>query len=233
MKKTLSLVLVTCTLIAACAESPTSKETQDENVTSSSVWEKDVYEYEEEDMAWGTPKGVTLFIGSSSMRLWREGLDKAFAPHSVLTRGFGGAKTDDVLYYFDRLVLPYEPKNIVYYAGGNDLWDSGKDSKSHANFVSFVDRVKEDLPDTHVYVLSSKPSPLRFEQWPLIEKLNLTRKEYADMEDNVTYIDVSAVLFKEEGDLNEALFAADRLHLNAEGYASWAKILREKIEWEE
>jgi hypothetical protein len=36
------------------------------------------------------------------------------APVSVLNRGFGGSRIPDVTFYADRIVLPYEPRGIVF-----------------------------------------------------------------------------------------------------------------------
>jgi hypothetical protein len=61
------------------------------------------------------PRGV-LFVGSSSIRLW-PALEADFPCVDVLQRGFGGSELSDVVRYAPRIVLPYQPRLIVLYAG--------------------------------------------------------------------------------------------------------------------
>jgi hypothetical protein len=65
------------------------------------------------------PGGV-LFVGSSSIRLWKTLADD-FPGLPVTNRGFGGSQVADSTRYAGRIVLPYKPRTIVMYAGDNDL----------------------------------------------------------------------------------------------------------------
>src|SRR5829696_4375677 len=87
-------------------------------------WEKEIAAYEAADQANPPPKRAILFIGSSTIRLWAT-LKEDFPQHKVINRGFGGSEIADSTYFADRLVLPYAPRLVVLYAGGNDL-NSGK-----------------------------------------------------------------------------------------------------------
>ncbi|MDH3711676.1 MAG: hypothetical protein OER04_17430 [Cyclobacteriaceae bacterium] len=66
------------------------------------------------------PQGATLFVGSSSIRLWKS-LAKDFPDLTVINRGFGGSTLEHLLWYLDDVVLPYEPQQIVIYCGENDI----------------------------------------------------------------------------------------------------------------
>ncbi|MEQ8881269.1 MAG: hypothetical protein RLQ12_16615, partial [Cyclobacteriaceae bacterium] len=83
-------------------------------------FEKTILEYEEADKANFPPKGANLFVGSSSIRIWQDIADY-FPDHEVINRGFGGSMYSDLLYYLDRIVLPYEPAKIFIYEGDNDI----------------------------------------------------------------------------------------------------------------
>ena len=61
-----------------------------------------------------------LFVGSSSIRFWRT-LAADMAPVAVINRGFGGSTVADVDAWFDKVVTPYRPRAIVFYAGENDV----------------------------------------------------------------------------------------------------------------
>ena len=63
---------------------------------------------------------LVLFTGSSSIRLWKN-LNAAFPKHNVLNMGFGGSEMADLLYFTDKLIVPFHPKQIFIYEGDNDL----------------------------------------------------------------------------------------------------------------
>ncbi|NJO89051.1 MAG: hypothetical protein HC831_08910 [Chloroflexia bacterium] len=48
-------------------------------------------------------------------------LDEDFPKAHMLNLGFRGATLASCAWYFDRIVLPFEPKSILLYAGDNDL----------------------------------------------------------------------------------------------------------------
>jgi hypothetical protein len=58
------------------------------------------------------PKDAVLFVGSSSIRLWKT--HQAFPKIPVINRGFGGAHISDVNYYYDSIVKKYQPKLVVF-----------------------------------------------------------------------------------------------------------------------
>ncbi len=64
--------------------------------------------------------GLIVFTGSSSIRGWHE-LDTYFPERRVINRGFGGSRLSDALYYFDDIVTPYQPGQVVLYSGENDI----------------------------------------------------------------------------------------------------------------
>lgn len=102
-------------------------------------WEKDIQTLERKFASGGSGKNVILFVGSSSIRLWK--LDRSIPEHRVLNHGFGGSVLSDSVDYFDRLVTPTEPEIIVLYAGDNDV-ANGKSPQTIANgFRKFLANV--------------------------------------------------------------------------------------------
>jgi hypothetical protein len=51
------------------------------------------------------PDEAVLFVGSSSIRMWAT--SQSFPDMKVINRGFGGSQISDVIYYSDRIVLPF------------------------------------------------------------------------------------------------------------------------------
>ena len=66
----------------------------------------------EEDKVNPPPRQAILFIGSSIFRQW-ESMKEQMAPLPVFNRAFGGSGTGEILFYMDKIVLPYEPTIIV------------------------------------------------------------------------------------------------------------------------
>src|SRR5688572_2394579 len=83
-------------------------------------FEKEIAAFEAADAKSPPPQGAVLFIGSSSIRLWKS-LEQDFPNLKVINRGFGGSQIEHSNRYFDKIVAPYRPKLIVFYAGGNDV----------------------------------------------------------------------------------------------------------------
>src|SRR5438270_868126 len=82
-------------------------------------WEKEIAVFEKQDQAKAPPRGGVVFVGSSTIRLWK--LDKSFPELHALNRGFGGSQLADSVHFAPRIVLKYEPRVVVLYAGDNDL----------------------------------------------------------------------------------------------------------------
>lgn len=187
-------------------------------------FEDEIRKYEEADKKAPPPKGAVLFVGSSSIRMWRT-VEKDMAPLPALNRGFGGSKAADVLPFVDRIVTPYAPKAIVYYEGDNDIVSGKKPEQVRDDVAKFVDAVRKALPDVPIYVIAVKPSPSRVKHWPAYQELNKLLQEYAKAAKGVTYVDVATEMLK-DGQPRPELFLKDMLHMNADGYAIWTKTVR-------
>ena len=83
-----------------------------------------------------------------------------------------GSEVRDSTWYADRIVVPYAPCKVFFYAGDNDL-NSGRSAvQVRDDVVAFVQRVHRDLPKTRVEYLSIKPSPSRAHLLPAINEAN-------------------------------------------------------------
>ncbi|MDZ4128637.1 MAG: hypothetical protein U1E02_31355, partial [Hydrogenophaga sp.] len=80
-------------------------------------WKKELEAFAAADRLQMPPPGGVLFVGSSSIRFWT-GLETAFADQPVvIKRGFGGSRLSENADLVHRLVLPYQPRQVVLYAG--------------------------------------------------------------------------------------------------------------------
>lgn len=175
------------------------------------------------------PPGGTLFVGSSTIRLW-EGLDDSFPGVHVIPRGFGGSQLDDVLHYAPRIVIRYRPRLIVLYAGDNDLAAGRSPTEIFRDYQAFVELVWQTLPTTRIAFISIKPSGSR---WALVGRMRETNamiRRYAASDPRLLYVDIFNPMLGPDGRPREELFTADRLHMNERGYALWRGILRPIVE---
>jgi hypothetical protein len=165
-----------------------------------------------------------LFVGSSSIVKWRENLAADMAPMPVINRGFGSSHIEYVNRWFDQIVAPYRPRAIVFYAGENDI-DSGKSvDRVVADFDTFMTRKTQALGTTPVYFISLKPSQSRFAQFPLQSQVNDSIRARAGKRSDLHYIDVVAPML--ENGKPKDIFDSDGLHMTAQGYAIWTRVVR-------
>jgi lysophospholipase L1-like esterase len=195
----------------------------------SGQWEADIQAFEAADKANPPPEGAVLFVGASGIRLWKT-LPQDFPEHQVINRGFGGSQIADSVQYADRIVIPYKPRLIVFYAGGNDI-NAGKLPEGvFEDFKAFVAKVRAKLPDVRIAFMSSGPSIARWAQADKQRKLNQLVKEYVGQGDNLDYIDAYDAFLGADGKPRPELYVADKLHNNADGYKIRAELVRPHLE---
>jgi lysophospholipase L1-like esterase len=169
------------------------------------------------------PSCAVLFVGSSSIVRWKT-LVQDMAPLPVINRGFGGAQIEDINRWFDRIVEPYRPRSIVFYAGENDIAAGKPVARVLADFQAFMTRKTETVGKVPVYFISLKPSRLRFEQLALQSQVNETISELAERRDDLHFIDVATSMLQ-EGKPKD-LFTDDDVHMVTRGYALWTEAVR-------
>jgi lysophospholipase L1-like esterase len=191
------------------------------------AWEPAIREFEQMDKANPPKPGCIVFAGSSSFRFW-DSLVSDMKPLNVINRGFGGSEFSDLNQYATRIVIAYHPRAVVVYEGDNDLAEGSPKTPEIVadDFKKFVQIVHGALPDTWIYILSIKPSRLRWNQWPKMKAANKLMQEYAPTQKNVEYIDIATPMFDAKGDLPGDLFKADGLHPTAKLYSMWTAIIK-------
>ena len=176
------------------------------------------------------PQNATLFVGSSSIRLWNTAL--AFPNLQVINRGFGGSQISDVNYYYEYVVKKYKPAKIIFYAGDNDIAAGKSASQVLHDYQIFIEKVEQDFPETQVFYLPIKPSLSRWQLWSEMSAANAMIKEFIETKPNLFYVDTASTMLNQKLEPNPDLFIDDGLHLNDQGYQLWKKILSPYIEKE-
>lgn len=213
------LLLLACWLAAGCRSTPeNSLATHDP-----SQWEKDIAAFEARDRTQAPPAGCIVFVGSSSVRLWTT-LSDDFPGLPVVNRGFGGCQLADVCRYAGRVVIPYRPRQVVVYAGGNDL-NAGKSPEIvFGDFVALVRSVRAAVPGVRLVSMSIAPSPKRWAQTPEIRKTNALISRYCRGH-GIAFVNTFDLMLGPDGLPKADIYAKDQLHLNERGYALWREAL--------
>ena len=191
--------------------------------------EKDIAAFEAQDRATPPPKHAVLLSGASSLRMWKNAA-AALAPHPVITRGFGGSYTTEVLGYMDRITLPYEPRVVVFHCGGNDIAAGDPPAAPLDRIRTYVERLRAKNPDTAVVFMTTTLAPVRRAKWPLLAELNRGLADYCREEKNVSLVDINAALNGPDGEAREGHYLPDNLHPSEAGYVAIAAILKPAVD---
>ena len=186
-------------------------------------WDEAISRFEEADKAQPPAPGGIVFVGGSSIRLWD--LKESFPDQTLINRGFGGSQLIDSVQYADRIINKYRPRLVVVYAGDNDLAAGIPPEEVERRFVAFVDGVRARLPATRIAYISIKPSPARAALLPQIRATNALIRTAAAAREQVEYIDIFTPMLGDSGEPRRELFRDDALHLNADGYALWRRVI--------
>jgi len=190
-------------------------------------WENAIQKFETEDTKQMPELGQTLFVGSSSIRLWNTG--RSFPGTTIINRGFGGSQISDVNYFFDRIVAKYRPSVIVLYAGDNDI-ANGKTAESVvSDFMVFWTKIKQIIPDCTVIYIPIKPSLSRWKMWPEMEATNQEIRRFAKRQYNLRVAGIVKPMLGSNGEPKPDLFVQDGLHLNQQGYQVWTQVVEKLL----
>jgi len=206
--------LVGWTLVSASELPPNTVAQQ-----NSDKWETEIAAFEASDRTNPPPKDCILFVGSSSIRMWST-LKQDFPGLPVVNRGFGGSELADSVKLAERIILPYHPRQVVIYAGANDLAGGKQPELVFGDFVALATKIRESLPNARIALIASAPNPKR---WAIVEKVkrfNSLAKEYCQAH-GLTFIDVFPLMLGPNGLPKPDIFREDGLHMNAKGYAVW------------
>jgi lysophospholipase L1-like esterase len=187
------------------------------------IWEPEISAFEKRDSVHPPPQNAVLFVGSSSFRKWT-GLAQDFSGILVINRGFGGSEIDDSTAFADRIIFPYHPRIIVFYAGDNDLAAGKSPTAVVAEYTNFISIVHAQLPQTRIVFVSIKPSLAR---WKLRDEIIETNRRIAAIHaDNLSFVDVYSHMLTPDGKPRKDLLLSDGLHPSEQCYRLWASLIR-------
>ena len=188
---------------------------------------KEIADFKKQDSLSFPESGQILFVGSSSFTLWKD-VQQYFPQHPIINRGFGGSTLLDVTRYEADIIFPYKPKQIVIYCGENDIANDSTVTGAvvFGRFKKLYDDIRLNLGKVPIVYVSMKPSPSR---WHLRAKQTdgneRIRKFLRKKKRRAVFVDVWPGMLGADGKPREELYIADKLHMNAQGYIIWQKLL--------
>lgn len=203
---------------AAAATTPTP-------ATPEARWHSTLEEFAAADKAKKPSGRGVLFVGSSSVRMWKSMVTDFRDVPVIINRGYGGSTLEDSSHMVRQLVTQYRPSQVLVYAGENDLEEGRTPTQVLDSMKRLVQAVRAELPGARIAFISIKPSPSRARLLPLMKVSNALIAEYLMTLHNADYIDVYTSMLTPDGQQRPELFLPDMLHMNATGYAMWHTII--------
>lgn len=214
------IALIACFLFF----SPASK-AQDYNTKR---FEKEIKAFDERDAEETVKPGSNLFVGSSSITNWKD-VANYFPESYVINRGFGGSKFEDLLYYTDRVIIPYKPAKIFIYEGDNDIAAGIETAVLIKQAKELRKRIAVAFPKVPVVFISVKPSVARWKLKDKYVEFNKALKKYTKKEKRTEFADVWTPMLDADGEVFKDVFLKDNLHMKANGYQIWQKVLEPHV----
>lgn len=173
------------------------------------------------------PENPVLFIGSSTVNLWKTA--DCFPEQKVINRGFGGASLKDIQYYYDDVIGKYRPSSVVIY-DDIDIENGEPVDSVFGEYVLLLDKIHNDFPECRILFISIKPTPMDFLLGRNVRNnkrlFNKKMKDYADDVPCIEYVDLASLLYGADGKLDLSYYSEDRMHFNENGYKLWSNELR-------
>ena len=198
--------------------------------TPNTAFENEVKLLEAKDKTEKYDKNAVLFIGSSSIRLWKN-IATDLAPIPVIQRGFGGSNFTDVVHYTPRLVYPHEFRAVAVFVA-NDITGGKKDKTPNQVkdlFKTFVQLIRTKNANAPIFFIALTPTPLRWAVWNKASKANDLIEAYSKTQENLYFIKTKDAYLGPDGLPIKTYFVGDNLHQNAAGYAVWSNIIKKEI----
>ena len=158
------------------------------------------------------------------LKVWQ----KYFVPLKAINLGFGGDRTEHVLWRLDHLpVLKKAPKAAVLLIGTNNIcWGSDTPKQAAEGVQAIARKLKEIYPDMKVLVLGVFPRRRNLDHphRKQIIELNSYLPELLKGMKGVSFKDIGPAFLDGKGFLSEEMMP-DTTHPSEKGHEVWAKAI--------
>lgn len=170
-----------------------------------------------------------LFLGDSYIDLafWKS-YAAEFTSLSAANGGIGGTKTPYWTEQATSLSALYNPKNIIFHVGINDI---NGDDVTYEQLVTRMDTMfaayKAAFPGANLYWITIAPNNFKLstyvDQWEISSQINA----YMKTKDGVNVIDVASKIGTQAGEGVAKYYINDGLHFNELGYNKFVGAIKE------
>ena len=188
-------------------------------------FEHNVQAYEAADRTNPPPQNAILLAGDSQFFRWKT-VAEDLADYTIINRGIDSFQTSDLVYFANRLVLPYHPRMIILHVGGNDVHAGKSPEQVLSDFKAFVAQVRAQWPAVPIGFSSTTPGPARWTEAAQRKATNRLLKEYIATQPHLFFIDLWDAMLTVDGKPREDLWVADGVHPNHAGYLLRVRIMR-------
>lgn len=176
--------------------------------------------------------GAILFTGSSSIRLWAT-IKEDMQPYKVIQRGFGGARIEDLDWYFSHIFVQKKYKAIVIFCGTNNI-TGGAEDLSADSIIYYTrrinDRIRKLYRKTPVFWIAITPVNSRIKVMDKVTEMNDRWELEFSHRKNIFLIKTTPAFVGADGKPRPELFINDQLHLNRDGYTVWSGIIHKALD---
>ena len=187
-------------------------------------FENAVRSYEAADKTNAPPRNAILLAGDSQFFRWKT-VDEDLPGYTIINRGIDSFETSDLLYFADRLVLPYQARLIVLHIGGNDVHGGKSPEKVLADFQALVAKIRAVQPTVPIAFTSLTPGPGRQEEFDRRKAANRVIQDYIATQPGLRFIDLWDAMLTPDGKPRADLWTADGVHPNHAGYLVRVKMM--------
>ena len=167
---------------------------------------------------------ITQNFDSVGAEVWK----KHFEPRKAINLGFGGDRTNHVLWRLDNLPkLKTAPKAAVVLIGTNNIcWGSDKPREAADGVKAIAAKLQNLYPEAKVLVLGVFPRrrELTHPHRKQIIELNSYLPELLKDIPNVTFIDIGPKFLDDKGSLSKEMMP-DSTHPSEKGHEIWAEAI--------
>ena len=215
--------------------------------------EASIIAYEQEPIE----KGKILFYGQSFFTRWGhpkwgyrrmdEDIRMKDGSLAVVNHGFGTSTSEELLYYYDRLVRPWEPRALVLAVYGNDNMYGYSPEQTMDVTARLLHWARTDFPGIKLYLPEPHPTPkgknetirdlwnnAKHKREKFIEMIHI----YAQTHEDTQVIELwnQPELFETPEDVGnfrkvrDDIFVEDKVHPNQAGYDIFGPIFRKALD---
>lgn len=198
----------------------------------------------------GVETGKILFYGDSGFTRWSEAYGNRPLETEILGKngdriicnhGLGGSTTEDLLYYYPRMVRAWKPRTLVYMTYANDFSSGYSPEEILALQSRIFEYARRDIPGIRIYTCDVRPmlgSTGTVGAWRAwinrCMEYNELLEDYCAKHDDCTLVrHIESPLFfhdpQDIGDyekVRQDIFIEDLVHFNQLGYDLYAEFFR-------